>query len=99
MKRRGAEDERDTKRAKVVERSTLEVFVPRSSSSALTDAALGGYDVSISAFMLHVEVGSNGVDLLEELLFGVVDNGYNGGFKKVISVFDANVKGFFKLST
>ena len=34
-----AEDERDTKRAKVAERSTLEVFVPRSSGSALTDAA------------------------------------------------------------
>ena len=49
--------------------------------------------------MLHVAVDSDGGDLLEELLFGVVDNGYNGGFKKVISVFDVNVKGFCKLST
>ena len=49
--------------------------------------------------MFHVEFDSDGGDLLEELLFGVVDNGYNDGFKKVISVFDVNVKGFFKLST
>ena len=37
-KRRRAEDERDAKRTKVVEQNGEEVFVPRSSARALTDA-------------------------------------------------------------
>ena len=37
-KRRCAEDDRDAKRTKVVEQNGEEVFVPRSSARALTDA-------------------------------------------------------------
>ena len=45
--------------------------------------------------ILNIEVEKN--DQYD--FFGNIDNGQNGGFKSVISVFDVNVKGFFKLST
>ena len=63
-----------------------------------SDAALGGNDVSISAFMLRVEIGGDGGDLLEKLLFGGVDHGLGGGFEYSSSVIDLTFQNFFKLN-